>query len=142
MSLNIEIEDGRGGTKHTAKVTSRGQLVVAPLEFSETYFNFMDVDNQVYNFAEPRAGQRFVITGMLINGSRSIGTSGAVVEIYEADAIDSGTVSKALFTIDLAKSASLSVNPLNVIINSGMWLNGRTDDDDVYLTILGYYVEV
>lgn len=141
MSLSIEIEDGRGGTKKTAMVTPRGQLVTAPLDFSTPFFNQLAVNNQVYNFVEPRANKQFVITGILINASRNVGVNGSVVEIYQADAIDSATATNQVIITDVGRSTSMPMTGLNTIMQPGTWLNAKADDTDVYITILGYFVD-
>ena len=35
---------------------------------------------------------------------------------------------------------SLAIVPLNILVNKGVWLNAKTGDDDVHMTIMGYYV--
>jgi len=128
-------------TSDAARVDSRGQLVTAPLEFSDPIFNNLAIDNTVYNYTVPVAGKRFVITGLVANATRSVGVNGTVVELYEASAVDSATVDKEIFTFDMARSTSLTVNPLNLIVSEGVWLNARCDDAEVFLTILGYCVD-
>jgi len=141
MALSVEIEDGRGGTIKKVRVTPRGQLVTAPLDFSEPHFNEMAVDNQVYNFVEPIANKQFVITGILINGARDVGNNGAVIEIYQAEAIDSAIATKTVITMDIARSSALAMTNLNTIMSPGLWLNASTADNTVFLTILGYFVD-
>lgn len=140
MSLKIEIEDGRNGSKTTAQVTPRGQLVTAPLEFSESYFTLVNVDNQAFNLVSPLARKQFVVTGMSISASRSVGTAGALVEIYEAAGESLTAVSKALLTVDVARSTTETM-ALNFITTPGRWINVKSGDSDVYVTIFGYYVD-
>jgi hypothetical protein len=140
MSLNVILEDGRG-TSQKAKITPSGQLVVGPVEFSESYYQALDTINTPYNFVEPKTGKRFVITGLIVNGDKNVGTNGSLVEIYEAEAADTLVVSKNILSVQIQKNGVLAVNPLNLITNIGVWINGKMDDDDVYITILGYYID-
>jgi len=142
MSLRIEIEDGKLGTRNSAAVTARGQIVVAPIEFSSPSFNSMTVNNQAYNFVEPQAGKQFVITDIIISADKSVGTAGSEVQIYEATAVNTATVDVSLFQVTVSKGVTQSITGLNVITNSGKWINAKMDDNNVNLTLLGYRVEV
>lgn len=139
MAIDTNITDEAQG--HVAKVTKRGQLVVAPLEFSEAYFQNLDVVLTAYNFAGPVTGKRFVITSITASGNKFIGTDGALVEIYEADAEDSLISTKDIYGLPIPKNGQLAITPLNLVINEGVFLNASVDDDDVYLTITGYYID-
>jgi hypothetical protein len=139
MSVGTRITDGEG-TTNEAKVTSRGQLVVAPLDFSEAYNTTLDATGTAYNLVIPKTGKRFVITAILAGGNFNIGVNGAQVELYEASAIDTTTVAKSIFIIPVSKNNVVPLSPLNITLNEGVWLNTKTDDDDVYLTITGYYI--
>lgn len=141
MSLSVEIEDGRSGTRNKVKVTNRGQLVTAPIDFSTSSFNSMLVNNQAYNFAVPQAGKRFVITDIIVSGDKNVGTSGSEIVIYEATAVDSATVDVNLFQFTITKNTTQSITGLNVITNAGKWINAKMDDNNVNLTILGYSVD-
>ena len=140
MSINGIVMDGTG-TKSKARVTSRGELVVASIAFSEPYFNAMTVDGQVYNFTEPRAGMRFVITDIVAGADRSVGATGVDIVIYES-ATATGTSTKDILALSLTKQTSTNLIGLNLITSTGTYLNATMDDNNVNLTILGYYVEV
>ena len=139
MGISIYV-DGSGGTKNKAKVTKRGQLVVAPLEFSEPKNVTILLADTAYNVIEPKPKKKFVITSIVISGARSVGINGALVELYEADAIDETTSTKNIYTIDIARSASIPILPLDILINKGKWLNIKAGDVTVYATISGYYI--
>ena len=140
MSINGILMDGTG-TKTKAKVTTRGQLVVAPLEFSEPYFNAMTVDDQVYNFTTPKTGHQFVITDVIAAGDKNVTAStGVEIAIYES-ATASGVSSKDLITLDINRLGGANLIGLNLITTTGTYINATMDDNNVNLTILGYYVE-
>ena len=134
------VMDGTG-TKSKARVTTRGELVVASIAFSEPYFNAMTVDDQVYNFTEPSAGMQFVITDIVAGADRNVGATGVDISIYESTTA-TGTSSKDILTLSLSKQSNTNLIGLNLITSTGTYLNATMDDNNVNLTILGYYVEV
>jgi len=141
MSLTIEIEDGRGGSRNRVAVTPRGQIVVAPIDFSTSSFNAMTVNNQAYNFAKPVTGKQYVITDIIVSADKSVGTSGAEVQIYEAQAVGTATIDNSLFQFTITKNTTEAITGLNVITNAGVWINAKMDDNNVNLTLLGYLVD-
>lgn len=139
MSTPVRIKGGLANTE--VKVTRLGQLVTAPLAYGETVFKELAEPDTAYNFYEPRAGKRFVITGMIVTTNRNVGVNGAVIEFYEAGAIDSTTVGKTILRLDMVKNQILPIVGTNFILTEGVFLNGKTDDDDVLATIAGYEVD-
>ena len=138
MPIQVQII---GPNNRIVEVLPNGQIVIAPLKYSGTKFNNMDLVDTAYNFHEPRAGKRFVITGMIVATNRSVGANGAVIEFYEASAVDSTTVDKTILRLDMVKNDILPIVDANFILTEGVFLNGKTDDDDVLATIAGYEVD-
>lgn len=140
MSVRFNIADA-SGLGYGAKVTSRGQLVVSPLDYSTAYNATADVINTAYNLIEPRTGQRFVITAILLYANKNVGAGDATVVLYEATSSSTTTASKTIFTAELPKSATRDLTNLNLIVSEGVWVNIKTDDDDIFATIFGYYID-
>lgn len=140
MTTPIHITDG-GGTKNKAKVSSIGQVVTAPFAYDETSFNILDVDSTAYNFYKPKAGKQFVITGIIAQGDQDItaNTSPRVV-VYESDGAASTTEDKVLLEFVVTRSQGFVFAPLNILVNEGKFINALTVDDDVHMTITGYYI--
>lgn len=133
------IQDGSGGS-YKACVTSNGQLVTGNLAFDETVFKELAADNTAYNFYTPKAGKQFIITGFNFKADRQVSaTVDAEVIIYEATGSDVTTVSKTLFQDALVRGESTSMTSLNILVNEGVWVNAKTSDDDIHMTIMGYY---
>ena len=65
---------------------------------------------------------------------------GAIVEIYEASSNNTLTVDKTLFQTSVPQKDNVAVTGINVLVNEGKFVNGKTDDDDVHTTIMGYFV--
>ena len=138
MAIKVQLV-GRGN--RIAEVSDLGQLVTAPLEYSTGKFNDMDAINTAYNFHEPTAGKRFVVTGLIVATNRNVGTNGATIVFYEAVSIDTTTVAKTILQLDMAKNQVLPIFGANFILTEGVFLNGKTDDDDVFATVAGYEVD-
>lgn len=139
--INANIIDGKGDD-YKVKVTSRGQLITAPLDFSDAYSVSATVINTAYNFVTPKIGFRFVITDILLNADNSVGTTpGATVVLYEAASLTSTTATKTILSIELVKQTNRDITGLNLIVSEGVWLNIKTDDNNINATVLGYFVE-
>lgn len=141
MSIKTTIKDGWGGGTE-ACVSSRGQLVVAPLDFSTFFQATLGVANTAVNIIPPKAGKRFVITALVFYANRNVGVNDASVEIYEASSNDTLSVDTSIFVQEIAKqTSSPSLTGLNILVSEGKWVNGKTDDDDVFVNMAGYYVD-
>lgn len=123
------------------RITTAGQLVTGNLAFDLTEFAELAVDNQVYNFYKPRAGLQFVISGIIATANKSVAANAeAFVEIYEGSSISDGTADKALISFVLTQSTVLPMFPLNILVSEGKFVNARTDDNSIFLTVIGYYI--
>lgn len=141
MSTPVQIVDGNG-TKKKATVTNAGQLVVGPVAYNDISNRTMGTDNTAVNFFGPRAGEQFVINSIILYANRNVGVNDATVVIYEATSATETTVAKTLFTTEMVKQVGRNFDNLNLLVNQGVYINGKTDDDDVFGTILGYYIPV
>lgn len=141
MSTPVQIKDGKSG--FTARVTSLNQLVTAPFAYDEVVFKELDEPDTAYNFYKPVSGQQFVITGIRAKADRQVSTTvDADVVIYEAGSASTTTVDKVLHQEAMIRAESVTLLPMNVLVAAGKFVNAKTTDDDIYMTILGYYVPV
>lgn len=141
MTLPINIIDGKKGTKVKAGVTSLGQLITAPFAYDETKFNELAENDTAYNFYTPKTGEQFVLTGVMAYGDQQItANADANVTVYEASSSSTATVDKVLLQFAIGRSISFIATPLNILVNAGKYINAKTDDDDVHMTITGYYI--
>lgn len=139
--LSVKLVDGRGGRNY-AKVSKTGELAISPVEYSETSFNEMSVEDQAYNFYIPRPEKQFVISGVMVFADKDVNdASDTVVIIYEAATSDTMTVNKTLLQFGMGKLTVFTATQLNILVNSGVFVNGKTDDADIHLNILGYYID-
>lgn len=140
MSTPVHILDGRG-TKQRVSVSDIGQLIVAPFAHDETKFVELAEDDIAYNFYGPKAGFEFVITGMRIKANRQVSnTVDATIIIYEASAAGTTVVDKILHEEAMIRGESATLLPMNILVNEGKYINAKTSDDDVFMTIMGYRI--
>ena len=138
--IGFFIRNGRG-KRYSAKVSKHGQIITAPLEYNETYYNSMSSISTAYNFIAPKNGKQFVIDGYIIESDKNVSaTTGAEIPVIEAASPGSLTPTKTIFTLELGKLAGRNATRLNILTSAGIWINASTDDATVNLTLLGYYI--
>ena len=140
--MAIEVEVVSRSTGKQAEISPQGELIIRGFAYSESQFKNMDLINTAYNFFVAKAGQRFVITGVIVDANRNVGNNGASVILYEAASATSITVAKTLYQFDMPKQTDKILLPLMTQTSEGVFVNGKTDDDDVLATIMGYYIPV
>ena len=140
MSIPSKIIDGE--TNDSAKVTSRNQLVVGQAEFSSATSIVLIVDDVPINLVGPNSGNNYIITDIIIRGDKNISnTIDAIVSIYESSVGPvSTTQNKVVLSTVIPRSGSLVLNGLNLEVTESRWLNAVTSDDNVYITVMGYYI--
>jgi len=94
-----------------------------------------------FNECTKQLRKKFVITGIVANADQQVSTNtGATVIVYEASAEDSTTVDKVLYQDDMIRNDRIVLLPLNILVNNGVYINAKTSDDDIHMTIFGYYI--
>ena len=140
MTTPVNIVDG-SSSGQKAHVTAIGQVVTAAYAYDETIFFELAEDNTAYNFYGPKAGEQFVITGIFAYADKQVGTvTGATVIVYEGVSAATTTVAKTLFQMEMAQVSNRDLAPLNILVNEGSYVNAQTDDDDIHMTITGYFI--
>ena len=130
-----------GDNGDRVRVTEFGQLVVAPLAYSEPVALTLDTINTAFNFIQPEAGKSVVITDIIVSANKDVSnTTPANIEIYEADEANLTTVSKAIISPQLIRAANASYIGLNMLVGEGKWVNAKTDGADILVTIMFYRV--
>ena len=140
MSIEVEIlGTDEHGELHNARVTPIGQLVTAPFSYDEVVALTVDTNNTAFNFFKPKIRMKFVAVVILLTADSNV-TGSTVIDVYEADSEDSTTIDKSILHIDLLKNDYRDLIGLNLLISEGKYLNVKVDDNDVSVTIMGYYV--
>jgi hypothetical protein len=140
MSLPTVIVDGGGGTNQAACVNEIGELVTGRFDYDTVSNQTMETANTAVNFFGPLAGMQFVITSILIYANKNVGAGDATVTIYEATGATETAISRTIFTAEMVKQTRADFIGINLLINEGVFINGVTDDDDVFATVMGYYI--
>lgn len=138
MSTPIQIRSSNGDG-FGAVVTKNGQLVTAPVAYDQVKTISLNVDDAGFTFYAPRAGQQFVITAILLTADKNV-TTDCIVEIFESAAEDSNVVSESILLIEMLKNTGRDITGLNFLVSEGVYVNGKTDDNNVSATIMGYYI--
>lgn len=127
-------------TKQGAGVSSIGELIIAPYAYSDVVFNELAENDTAYSFYGPRAGFRFVITGITAKADKQVSTTvDATVVVYEATASDTTTVSKVLYQDVMVEGDRIALCGMNITVREGYWINAKTTDDDIHMNIMGFY---
>ncbi len=137
--IDVGIKDGLG---RSVKISPQGELFVRQLKFGESQFQSLDTIDTAFNFFKPMALERFVVTGVIINTNKDVGVNGAIVDVYEADSETSTTIDKQLFKINMLKNDSLPITNILLGVTEGKFVNGKTDDAIVNITLGGYFIDV
>lgn len=140
MTIDVNIKDSESGI--LAKVSDQGELITRILKFGEGKFQALDTINTAFNFFAAKAHQRFVITGVIINTNKDIGVDGATIDIYEASSTSSTTIDKQLFKIIILKNDTFAIPNVLLAVTEGKFVNGKTDDAVVNITVGGYFIDV
>lgn len=128
--------------QYPVKVTRSGELVTAPLNYSESAFKELSATGTAFNFFGPLPDKQFVVTGFSLKANRNVSTTvDARVVIYEASVIDSTTEDKILFEDAMVRGERTGYTNTNIIVNQGKWINATTTDASIFITILGYYID-
>ena len=132
-----------GNGSQQVKVNEAGELLVSDGPYDLAKFNELAVVNTAYNFYGPRGREQFVITGFLIYGDKQVNAStNATVVIYESSQRDSITEDRVLVQVEVGQNQSIPFPNIRILCNKGVYLNAKTDDDDIHMTIFGHYADL
>lgn len=68
-------------------------------------------------------------------------TVDATVVVYEAGDTTTATVDKVLIQFAVVQGDIINATSLNLLVGVGKFVNAKTDDDDIHMTIMGYYID-
>jgi len=141
VSIDSYITDPINGRQ--VKVTTDRAIAVGPSNPSLSFNATLEVDDTPVNIVPAKGGHIFCVTGFVLTGNKNISaTVDAVVNIYSATSATSATAVTTLLTIPVGRSAQSVITPVLVEAEEGLFINGKTTDDDVLVTLLGFYLDV
>lgn len=124
-------------------VNEAGEIQVAQGAYDLAVFNELDTVNTAYNFYAPNGSKQFILTGFLIYGDKQVSSStNATVVIYEADQPDTTTESRVLVQVEVGQNQSIPFPNIRILSSRGVYINAKTSDDDIHMTIFGHYVDL
>lgn len=124
-------------------VNEAGEILVSDGPYDLAQFKELATVNTAYNFFGPRGREQFVITGFLIYGDKQVNSStNATVIIYESSQSDSTTEDRVLVQVEVGQNQSIPFPNIRILCNKGVYLNAKTDDDDIHMTVFGHYVDL
>lgn len=131
-------------TGNAATITEYGQLVTGKVDYSSVVQETLSLVDTAFNLLGPSQGQRIVITDIILTADRLVGVNDATVDLYLADAPDAlvFTPADAVLSLELEKNGKLVLNGLNLITRSGAWINAKTNDASIFVTLMYYRVPV
>lgn len=143
MPISVQLRDGRGGKNYHARVSSSGELAVGPVAYDLAVFNRLNAADTAFNFYEPLPGKQLVITGMRVKANRDVSNvTDATVIIHEADSPASTTVDRILHQDALIRGEGADLIPLNILVNEGAFVNAKTSEPSIFITIWAHFIEV
>lgn len=138
--IKVNLIDGKG-KGNLAEISEQGELITRPAQYSKAVKKQI-IDANAVNFFMPLVGKKFIFTGIILNTDRNVGVNGALTEVYEASAEDSTTIVNPIIAIDQAKNITSPLIPLLIETAEGSFINGKADDFNVNISVLGYFVDV
>jgi hypothetical protein len=129
-------------TGRAARVSRYGEVVTGRYDYSDPQFQSMSSTGTAYNFFAPISNKRLVITDILVDADRNVSAATpATIDVYESSGSTDTTIDKQILKLELLKNSFRDFTALNLIVSTGKWVNAKTDDATVNITIAGYYVE-
>lgn len=123
------------------KVTKSGQLVTSPIEYSAPVSLNLDTVDTAFNFITPEHGKSIVITDIIASADKIVsGTTPADIVIYESDSATSLTELAVIVRPQLTRANNFILTGLNLITPNGVWINAKSSDNNVLVTLMFYRI--
>jgi len=135
MTAPVRINfDGRD-----AKVSSRGELIVSPIEFSTSYAASLAASGTT-TVVKAVADKRFIMTDILLASDRTnVDTN---VTVFEASDFESTTEDKVIIEVDFMRNDRMVATGLNIATDPVKWINLKSNTSaGITITIAGYYID-
>ena len=140
MTVPTHIVDPKTG--NAAAVSEFGQLIVAPVDYSVSVQATMSDINTPYSLIEPMDGKLIIITDVLITANKSVGTNDATITLYTSNTEGALIEEGKVIEIELASRSNMIITGLNLKVDSGLYINSKTNDNTVFITLMYYRVPV
>ncbi len=139
MPVSSVIIDSRTGK--SVKVGLDRALAVGPSSPSLPFNAELAVDDVPVNIVPAVGNSIFCMTGIVLTGDKNISTTvDATVSIYTSDTNVSAVALTTLLAVPVQRSGQLALTNILIEAEEGKYINGVTSDDNVFVTILGFYI--
>lgn len=139
MANRVYIADPKNDT--AVGVSENGEMHVAPLHHNQSIHYKMDTINTAYTFAEIQTGKEMHLENILIYANKGVGTNDATVTIYTSLEANSLIIEDTIMEFEIPKYGTRDLIGLNLRLGGGVYLNAKTDDNDIFLTMMGFYAD-
>lgn len=129
-------------TGNTATVSEYGQITVAPVDYSVTAQEKLTAINTAYTMIEPVDGKLIIVTDIILTANKNVGVNDATVTLYTTEVAGNLTPTGDLLELEMIQKSTLAINGINNKVEPGLYVNAKTDDNDVFVTIMYYRVPV
>jgi len=140
LTIGVNIKDPNTGV--LAKISNNGEILTRPLKFSEIKFASITVADTANNLYKPRVPERFVINGIILNTNKDVGVNGAIVNLYESSSATSLTIDTQLLRLNILKNDTVIIGNILVLTTEGKFINVKSDDTIVNISVTGFYIDV
>ena len=133
-----------GGGKTRAVVSQFGQLITAPLSFSQAISVDLDTPSTVFNLVKPKHKHTIIVTDIILSTGKDVGVNGANITVYAADTaedLQTADNAKTIFRTEIVKNVFAPLTGLNLGIRQGRFISVTTSAAVVFSTIMFYFAE-
>lgn len=140
MAAPCYIVDPKSG--NAATVSEFGQLTVSPVDYSVTAQEKLILVDTAYTMIPPVDGKLIIITDIILTANKNVGVNDATVTLYTTESAGELIPTGDLLQLEMIQKSTLSINGINNKVEAGLYVNAKTDDNDVFVTIMYYRVPV
>lgn len=124
-----------------ARLSDNNELIVREFDYSTTATVKAEVASTGYNLIAPKTGYEIIITAILLYANKSVGAADATVDLYTSDVSGTDTtIKETIIQTEMPTRTIRDLTGLSLRVAAGRWVNVKTDDDDVFATVLYYYI--
>lgn len=139
MAIDAILTDLSNGNR--VKISPNGELITSSLSPNISIHHTMDTADTSYNFAPPQTGFKMRLQNILMYADKNVGVNDASIVIFTANS-PIATTGTTILELELPKFASRDILGLNLELPEGVYLNAKTNEANVFLTMMGYYAPI
>lgn len=140
MAVKFQLIDEQ--SQVLAKISPLGELIVAPLSYSEAFYQLIDTADTPFLLVPAEGGKHFILTGIILASTKTFGsaTVAETIQIYEATPDDINASLKVVLKIDMLKNERIIATNINLKLGASRAIVATASDNNVDVTFAGYYI--